>query len=94
VEIGDIAKACGVKFIKVIDPFDFKSAVNTLEKAIKYDGPAVVISRRKCALVSQREKAKQGRRSFLIGWTRINAISVYWLGKRRSCPVLPLAGRQ
>lgn len=62
VEIENIAKACGVRFIKVMDPFDFKNAVNTIEEAIKFDGPAVIISRRKCALVSQKEKAKEGEK--------------------------------
>lgn len=62
VEIEDIARACGVRWIKVVDPFDFKNAVNTIEEAIQFDGPAVVISRGKCALITQREKAKRGEK--------------------------------
>lgn len=56
----EIAKACGVKFIEEIDPFDLKNSINTIEKAIKFDGPALVVSRKKCALIIQREKKKLG----------------------------------
>lgn len=62
VKIEDIAKACGIRFTKVMDPFDLKNAVSAIEEAIKFDGPAVVISRRKCALLSQREKAKESEK--------------------------------
>jgi len=54
----DIAKACGVKFVVEFDPFDLKSAADTIEKAIAFDGPAVVISRGKCALLAQRERGE------------------------------------
>jgi len=55
----DIAKACGVKFVEVVDPFDLKKATETIEKAIRFDGPAVVVSRRLCAMIEQREKRKR-----------------------------------
>ncbi len=62
IEIEDVAKACGVPFVKVMDPFDLKSAVDTMEEAIQFDGLAVVVSRRKCALVSQKEKSRRGEK--------------------------------
>jgi indolepyruvate ferredoxin oxidoreductase alpha subunit len=55
----DIARACGVKFVEVIDPFDLKAAAKTIEKAIRFEGPAVVVSRRLCAMIDQREKRKR-----------------------------------
>jgi indolepyruvate ferredoxin oxidoreductase alpha subunit len=55
----DIAKACGVKFVEVVDPFDLRKATETIEKAIRFPGPAVVVSRRLCAIVEQREKRKR-----------------------------------
>jgi indolepyruvate ferredoxin oxidoreductase alpha subunit len=54
----DIARACGVKFVEVVDPFDLKTATDTMEKAIRFEGPAVVVSRRLCAIIEQREKRK------------------------------------
>ena len=60
----DIARACGIKFVEVIDPFDLKKAVDTLEKAIRFDGPAFVVSRRPCAIIEQREKKERGEVTF------------------------------
>ncbi len=55
----DIAKACGVKFVEVVDPFDLKKATGTIEKAIRFEGPAVIVSRRLCTIIEQREKRKR-----------------------------------
>ncbi len=55
----DIARACGVKFVEVVDPFDLKAAARTIEAAIRFEGPAVVVSRRLCAMIDQREKRKR-----------------------------------
>ncbi len=55
----DIARACGVKFVEVIDPLDLKKATETIEKAIRFEGPAVVVSRRLCTMIEQREKRKR-----------------------------------
>jgi len=54
----DIARACGVKFVEVVDPFNLKEAAETIEKAIRFEGPAVVVSRRLCAIIEQRDKKK------------------------------------
>ncbi len=59
----EIAEVCGVRFIRVVDPFDLKSAADIVGEALKFDGPSVVVLRRKCALVAQREKAKLGERN-------------------------------
>ncbi len=56
----EVAKGCGVKFVEVVDPFDLKKAIEVVEKAIRFDGPAVVVFRRLCAMIEQREKRKKG----------------------------------
>jgi indolepyruvate ferredoxin oxidoreductase alpha subunit len=61
----EIAKACGVKFVEVIDPFDLKNATATLEKAIRFEGPSLVVSRRICTIVGEREKRKRGEETIL-----------------------------
>ncbi|GAI53702.1 unnamed protein product, partial [marine sediment metagenome] len=61
-KIEDIARACGVKFVEVIDPLDLKKATATIEKAIRFDGPAVIVSRRLCTIIEQREKRKRKER--------------------------------
>jgi len=58
-KIEDIARACGVKFVEVIDPFDLKKAIEAIEKAIRFDGPAVIVSRRLCTIIEQREKRER-----------------------------------
>jgi indolepyruvate ferredoxin oxidoreductase alpha subunit len=59
-KIEDIARACGVEFVEVIDPFDLKKATETFEKAIRFEGPSVVVSRRVCTMIEQREKRHKG----------------------------------
>jgi len=61
-KIEDIVKACGVKFVEVIDPIDLKKAIETIEKAIRFDGPSVIVSRRLCTIIELREKRKSGEK--------------------------------
>ncbi|MCX8182410.1 MAG: indolepyruvate ferredoxin oxidoreductase subunit alpha [Candidatus Methanomethyliaceae archaeon] len=49
VNIEDISRACGIDFIKIVDPYDQKGSVAVMEEALKFPGPAVVIFRRICA---------------------------------------------
>jgi len=56
----DVARACGVKFVEVVDPLDLKVATETIEKAIRFQGPAVVVSRGPCATIELREKRQAG----------------------------------
>ncbi|MFO7773995.1 MAG: indolepyruvate ferredoxin oxidoreductase subunit alpha [Dehalococcoidia bacterium] len=56
----DVARACGVKFVEVVDPFDLKTGTETVEKAIRFQGPAVVVFRGLCAMIELRDKRKAG----------------------------------
>lgn len=55
----DLAKACGVAFCEVVDPYNLEATVSIIMEAIDHVqkglGPAVIISRRKCALTLLRE---------------------------------------
>ncbi|MEM0217707.1 MAG: indolepyruvate ferredoxin oxidoreductase subunit alpha [Candidatus Nezhaarchaeales archaeon] len=55
----DIAKACGVEFCKVVDPYDVDLMVSSMIEAIEHVkkglGPAVIVSRRACSLTLLRE---------------------------------------
>jgi indolepyruvate ferredoxin oxidoreductase alpha subunit len=48
-----------VEFVEVVDPFNLKQAASVIEKAIRFPGPAVVVSRRLCTIIEQREKRKR-----------------------------------
>lgn len=58
----DVARACGVKFVEVVNCFDLKQTVETLEKAVRFEGPAVVVSRGLCAILAQRERRQKGEK--------------------------------
>lgn len=58
----EIAKGCGAKFVKVIDPLTVKEAVEAFKEALTYDGVAVIVSRRKCTLLAIAEKRREGQR--------------------------------
>jgi indolepyruvate ferredoxin oxidoreductase, alpha subunit len=58
----DIAKACNVKFVEVVNCFDLKKTVDVIERAVRFDGPSVVVSRGLCAILSQRDKRQRGEK--------------------------------
>ncbi len=60
--VEDIARACGVEFIKVVDPFDLKTTTAAIGEALKFDGFAIVVARRTCTLQLQRQKKFVGKR--------------------------------
>jgi indolepyruvate ferredoxin oxidoreductase, alpha subunit len=59
----DIARACGVKFVEVVNAFDLKKMTEVLEKAIRFDGPSVVIARGLCGILAQRERRQSGEKT-------------------------------
>jgi indolepyruvate ferredoxin oxidoreductase, alpha subunit len=59
----DVAKACNVKFVEVVNAFDVKKVAETLERAMRFDGPALVISRGKCGILSQRDRRQSGEKT-------------------------------
>ncbi|MHA1578149.1 MAG: indolepyruvate ferredoxin oxidoreductase subunit alpha [Candidatus Freyarchaeota archaeon] len=63
IRIEKIAEGCGVKHIRIVDPYDLGNTVNAILEAVSFrDGPALIISRRECSLVSLRRKRKTGER--------------------------------
>lgn len=59
-----IAEAMGVEFVKVVDPFNIEETEKVLEEALDYvernRAPAVIVSRRLCALVAVRNARRRG----------------------------------
>ncbi len=60
--IEDIAKACGVEYVKVVDPYKLSKLSKLIKKAVEFQGPAVVVARRSCRLLELRELQKQGEK--------------------------------
>ncbi len=60
--VEDIARACGVEHVKIVDPFDIKSTTDAIEEALKSDKFAIVVARHVCTLQEQRMKQFVGKR--------------------------------
>jgi len=58
--IENVAKGCGVKFVKVVDPFKTKEAEATLKEALAHNGPSVIVFRAPCTLMVVRERRRKG----------------------------------
>ncbi len=56
----DVSKGCGVEFVEIADPFDLRNAIDIVQRALMFEGPSVVVLRRKCTLIDLREKRKRG----------------------------------
>ncbi len=56
----EVARACGVKFVEVVDPFNVEVTIETFERAMRFNGPAVVVSWRTCEIIAARDR-KVGR---------------------------------
>ncbi|TRO50199.1 indolepyruvate ferredoxin oxidoreductase subunit alpha [Candidatus Bathyarchaeota archaeon] len=62
ISIEGICKAIGVEFVEVVDSYDVKNNVEVFRKALDYDGLAVVVCRRECALYGDRNKRRRGEK--------------------------------
>jgi len=60
--IEKVAEGCGVKYVKVVDPFKIKESTAVLKEALQHDGPSVVVFRSPCALMAAREKRRKGEK--------------------------------
>jgi indolepyruvate ferredoxin oxidoreductase alpha subunit len=55
-----VAEGCGVKYVKVVNPFKTKEATLVLKEAMKQSGPSLVVFRAPCTLMDIREKRRRG----------------------------------
>jgi len=47
----DVARGCGVEFVRIVNPNDLKATEGAIREALNYKGVAVLIFRRPCALL-------------------------------------------
>lgn len=55
IAIEDVAKACLVDHIEIVDPYDVPSTLAGVERAIKTKGVSMIITRRVCAVIAERQ---------------------------------------
>jgi len=60
ISIEKVAEGCGVKYVRVVDPFKTKEATKVLREALKHSGPSVVVFRAPCSLMVVRQKRRKG----------------------------------
>ena len=56
VSIEEVVKGCGVKWLKVVDPYEIEMMTNTVKEALAENGVSVIIARRECALIAKRDQ--------------------------------------
>jgi indolepyruvate ferredoxin oxidoreductase alpha subunit len=55
-KIEEIAKSCGVKHIRVLDPINIKEFEETIKEFLEKDEVSMIICKRICAIVARRQK--------------------------------------
>lgn len=58
--IEDIAEACGVENIRIVDPFNLNEMVKTIKEFLKKDKVSVIVAKRECQLLAVRKRRKEG----------------------------------
>lgn len=58
--IEEIAKACKVENVKVVDPFNLKEMIETIKEFLEKKEASVIVAKRECQLLSVRRKKKEG----------------------------------
>lgn len=58
--IEKLAEGCGVKYVKVVDPFKTEKAATVFKEALQQKGPSVVVFRAPCTLMEARDKRLRG----------------------------------
>jgi indolepyruvate ferredoxin oxidoreductase alpha subunit len=56
VEFADLAKAMGIQRVHTVDPYDLQAVEAALRDCLDNEGPAVIVSRRECALLPAARK--------------------------------------
>jgi len=58
--IEDIAKACGVENVKVVDPYNYKQTTDAIKEFLNKDTVSVIVAKRECRLLTVRKMRKEG----------------------------------
>jgi len=54
VSIEEVVRGCGVKWLRIVDPYELKATVDAVKEALEQPGVSVIIARRECALIAKR----------------------------------------
>jgi indolepyruvate ferredoxin oxidoreductase alpha subunit len=82
VEFADIARAMGIQRVHTVDPYDLEAVETALRDCLDNEGPAVVISRRECALLPV---ARKGWMTLAVNAERCNGCGLCF---QVACPAI------
>lgn len=60
IAVEKVAEGCGVKLVRVVDPFDVKKAEDALREALQFPETSLIVFRAPCTLMLVREKRRKG----------------------------------
>lgn len=58
----DIAKACGVEFIRVVDSYNLSKLTEAIEESVRFEKVGVIIARRLCRMLKLKDMRKKGEK--------------------------------
>ena len=61
VSLEEIARACGVKFVEAVDPYDLTHLLAVLKEAKEREGVKVIIAKQPCVIMNKRLGIKRSR---------------------------------
>jgi len=82
VEFADLARAMGIQRVHTVDPYDLKAVETALRDCLDNEGPAVVVSRRECALLPV---ARKGWMTLAVNAERCNGCGLCF---QVACPAI------
>jgi indolepyruvate ferredoxin oxidoreductase alpha subunit len=90
IDIGEVIKGLGIKFIRTIDPYNVKSAEEVMKDALEFDGVAVIISKCPCPLELKKNKQLIPKQCIV---DQTKCIQCYICLNRIACPSLVKNGK-
>jgi indolepyruvate ferredoxin oxidoreductase alpha subunit len=88
ISIENMVKATGAEFVETINPLSIKKTVDTFERALNYDGVAVVISRYPCVLIKNKETSKKESKKAVMAVDSEKCIQCMECISKMACPAI------
>jgi indolepyruvate ferredoxin oxidoreductase alpha subunit len=86
----NVVRGMGVEDVTIIDPYDIKEATRQMKEALSRKGPNIIISRRECALHSDRSKRRRGEKIVPRAVDRSICKRPYTCVKQFHCPAISI----
>jgi indolepyruvate ferredoxin oxidoreductase, alpha subunit len=84
----DVARACGVKFVEVVNCYNVKDTTDAIERAVRFEGPALVVARGICRILLQKEMKKTGEKAVPYWIDRETCTNCKYCINSLGCPAL------